>query len=843
MSSLAWQVFKFGGTCLADAARIAHAADLTTDSITGGRATNERVAVVVSAMGGITDQLIRATELASDPDADYKEVVHALRDRNISTAEELLAAGASPVVAAIEKDVSDIEDLLRGVRIAGVCPDTTTELVSGYGELWSAQMLHGLLARRGESVDWIDAREVLVVGHDETGPAVRWEATHALLKRRLDQSDATHLVITGYVARDPNGIPTTLRRNGSDFSASIFGRLLGARSITIWTDVDGVMSADPRLVPEASVLPSLSYSEAMELAYFGAEILHPQTMAPAIESGIPILIKNAASPGLPGTQISNLAEERPTRRAKPRSAVKGFSSVSDVALLNLEGAGMIGVPGVASRMFFALREVGVSVIMISQASSEHSVCAAIPGDQAESARRAVERAFASELQHGQVQRVDLSGPYSILAAVGDNMVQTQGVAGRFFGALGRAGINVRAIAQGASERNISTVVDQEDAARALRAVHARFYLSGHTLSVGIVGPGQVGAELLRQFEARAGALQSKFRIDLKVRAVANSRRMFLSDQGVDASSLAEKLGDGDAKPGEGEAVDLDAFTRHVQADHIPHAVIIDCSASATVAERYIGWLERGIHVITPNKKANTAAFSVYERLRELGGRASTNYLYEATVGAGLPVINTLRDLLETGDRIHRIEGVLSGSLSFLLSAFGPECTFSAAVQEARALGYTEPHPRDDLSGMDVARKAVILGREIGLPLELDEISVSSLVPDDLSDVEDPDEFVAGLTSADAKMEALRLEADASGEVLRYVAVIEASGDVDVGLRRVAKDSAMARIQGGDNIIIFTTDRYADQPLIVQGPGAGPAVTAAGVFSDLLRLASSLGAPQ
>jgi aspartokinase/homoserine dehydrogenase 1 len=497
---------------------------------------------------------------------------------------------------------------------------------------------------------------------------------------------------------------------------------------------------------------------------------------------------------------------------------------------------MIGVPGVASRMFRALREVGVSVIMISQASSEHSVCVAVPEPQAERARHAVQQAFAAELQHGQVQRVDLSGPYSILAAVGDDMVRTHGVAGRFFGALGRAGINVRAIAQGASERNISAVVDAKDTARALRAVHAGFYLSEQTLSVGIVGPGQVGAELLRQFEAQAESLRANSHVELRVRAVANSREMLLAQRDVGT-------GWADALKTDGTAVDLDAFTKHVQAEHLPHAVILDCSASGAVADRYVGWLERGIHVITPNKKANTGPLDVYRRLRQLGGRVSTQYLYEATVGAGLPVINTLRDLLETGDRIHRIEGVLSGSLSFLLSRFGADCTFSNAVAEARARGYTEPHPRDDLSGLDVARKAVILGREIGLPVALEDIAIESLVPAELTDCDDPDVFVTGLRGVDDELEARRREAEAAGEALRYVASIEAGGAVEVGLRRFPVDSAMARVGGGNNIIVFTTDRYAEQPLIVQGPGAGPAVTAAGVFGDLLRLASSLGTPR
>lgn len=829
-----WQIHKFGGTSLADVSRIQDAAALVTEA---NQTSGARIAVVVSAMGGVTDGLIRATELAVEPEGDYENAIQRLRDQAFETCDGLLAA-PKPLREVIEKSIGELLDLLRGVRIAGTCPTSTFELISGVGETWSGQLLHQHLLERGVDAAYLDARVVLVVEQRTSGPAVLWEQTRTNTSTWFESQPEEVVVITGYIARAPDRTTTTLGRNGSDYSASIFGKLLAADSITIWTDVAGVMTADPRLVPEAKVVSALSYDEAMELAYFGAAVLHPQTMGPAVEDRIPIVIRSASDPSNNGTRIS---AECPSTS----DPVKGFSSITDISLLSLEGAGMIGVPGVAGRMFGALREVQVSVIMISQASSEHSVCVAIPEPQGEVARSAVEAAFAAELHHGQVNCVSLSGPYNILAAVGDDMIHTPGVAARFFAALARAGINVRAIAQGASERNISAVVAKTDAARALRAVHAGFYLAEQTLSVALLGVGNVGGELLKQLLAQASYLRSRFQIDLRIRAIANSRAMLLSETGLEPDDDWRQGLRDDSSP-----FDHDRLLDHLQAPHLPHAVIIDCSASPTLAGLYSEWLARGIHVITPNKLANTSDFKTYQRLQELGSQISTRYLYEATVGAGLPVISTIRHLLETGDKIERIEGILSGSLSFMLSEFGPDLPFSSAVREARRRGYTEPDPRDDLSGMDVARKAVILGREIGLEVELDGLPVESLVPEDLmpdgsgGDL-GPDEFIDKLAQHDEGMESRRLAALSAGQVLRYVASIDvATRTVEVGLKCFDESSAFARIGGGDNILVFTTQRYADpQPLIIQGPGAGAAVTAAGVFGDLLTLANSLGSVQ
>lgn len=818
-----YEVHKFGGTSLADAGLIAHAVDLVTGPLEPATAR----AVVVSALAGTTDTLLEATDLAAGGRESYRDVLDALSERTLGEARSLLG-DSTAFEASHRRDRAILDDILRGVFVSRICPEATRELVAGHGEVWSATMFHTRLLDLGQKSSLLDAREVLIVERHEAGPAIRWDESRKLFRAWLETHQTPYLVITGYVARDTNGTATTLMRNGSDLSASVFGRLLEARSITIWTDVDGVMSADPRRVSEASLVEELSYEEAMELAFFGARVLHPQTMGPAVEAGIPIRIRNARRPAVPGTVIGPKTGEG--RRG--RSAVRGLSSVEGMAMLNIEGAGMIGVPGIASRLFSALHDARISVTLISQASSEHSICVAVPMSQGERARQVVERAFAAELLHRQVQRVELTGPYGILAAVGDAMVHTPGVAGRFFNALGRAGVNIRAIAQGSSERNISAVVAEEDATRALRAVHSGFYLSDQTLSVGLVGPGLVGGELLGQFARQTELLRSRLSIDLKVRAITGSKRMVLDEAGLDIGAWK------DALAARGEATDLDRFTRHVHAPHLPHAVILDCTASPVVAERTAAWLEEGIHVITPNKLANTGSLDAYRHLRELGARGSSRYLYEATVGAGLPVISTLRDFLETGDRVLSIEGMFSGTLSFILDSLSESTPFSRVVAEARARGYSEPDPREDLSGMDVARKAVILGREIGLGVGLGDLDVESLVPGDLARL-DVETFMSRLGEHDAGMEQRRSEAASAGEVLRYVASIDAGGRVEVGLKRYPKASLFGNA-GVNNVVVFTTERYQAQPLVIQGPGAGPAVTAAGIFGDLLRLAASLG---
>jgi aspartokinase/homoserine dehydrogenase 1 len=621
-------------------------------------------------------------------------------------------------------------------------------------------------------------------------------------------------------------VQTTLGRNGSDFSASIFGALLDAETIHIWTDVDGVLSADPRRVPDAEVIDSLSYNEAMELAYFGAKVIHPQTMAPAVGRAIPIWIRNTFAPERPATLIC----------ADPESVlpVKGITTIEDIALVNLEGAGMIGVPGTAHRLFGALREEGISVVLISQGSSEHSICCAVPRVECERAVAVVRAAFARELADGQIHSVEVDVDLAILAVVGDGMAGLPGVSAKVFGALGAAAVNVRAIAQGASERNISVVVPSKAATRALRAVHASFYLSDHTISIGVIGPGIVGRALLEQIASQSERLRRDLKLDLRVRGLLSSKRMLLSERGVPLEGWREALDGAD------EPADLSRFVEHVAAEHLPHHVIIDCTASGEVAAHYAGWLAAGIHVVTPNKKANSAPLADYRAVNAARRAGGSHYLYEATVGAGLPVIQTLRDLRETGDDIVSIEGIFSGTLAYLFNVYDGRRAFSDIVREAKQRGYTEPDPRDDLSGMDVARKLIILGREMGLTLEMSDVKVESLVPAGLEQGSVQD-FLDRLPAHDAVMAARVERAGAAGKVLRYVGRLTASGDATVGVVECDARHAFANIALTDNVVRFATTRYSSNPLIVQGPGAGPEVTAGGIFADLLRLSAYLGA--
>jgi aspartokinase/homoserine dehydrogenase 1 len=823
----AWVVHKFGGSSVADASCFERVAAIVEAQ------RRPRLAIVLSACKGVTDGLLELVTLAEGQQSEWRARLAALRERHAGIAAALLdERAAGEYVAEFDRDVTDLSGVLQTTSIMRSAAQTVRDLCSGYGEIWSTRLFARYLQRRAviSDVQWLDARRCVTVEWGPLGPAVQWQDSSHRLQGLLPATSPTPapltLVITGFIASDPRGVQTTLGRNGSDFSASIFGALLDAVEIHIWTDVDGVLSADPRRVPDAQVIDSLSYNEAMELAYFGAKVIHPQTMAPAVGRDIPIWIRNTFAPEKAGTLIC--------AHPSSRLPVKGITSIEQVALVNLEGAGMIGVPGTAHRLFGALREEGISVILISQGSSEHSICCAIPQVQAARAKGVLEAAFARELAEGQIQNVDVTPDLAILAVVGDGMAGMPGAAGKVFGALGNAHINVRAIAQGASERNISVVVDGRHATRALRATHASFYLSPHTLSIGVIGPGTVGQVLLDQLASQRERLAREFKIDLRVRGILRAKQMRLADFGLQLPRWREELQQ-HAQP-----ADLARFVDHVRVDYLPHTVLIDCSADAGIALHYRDWLAAGIHIVTPNKKANSGTLAYYESLKAARRESGAHYLYETTVGAGLPVIQTLRDLRETGDEITLIEGIFSGTLAYLFNVYDGSTPFSAIVREAKQRGYTEPDPRDDLSGTDVARKLIILGREMGLPLEMSDVEVASLVPQDLA-AGSSEEFLAGLSRHDAPMQQRYEQARARGKVLRYVGAVAANGRATVGLTELEARHAFANIALTDNVVRFATARYCDNPLIVQGPGAGPAVTAGGVFADLLRLTTYLGA--
>ena len=825
MSRKSWKIHKFGGSSLADADCFRRVAGLLLEN------DDERLAAVVSAMGGMTDALLRLTLLAQQDDDGCNDELQAIGERYTETAKQLI--DGEQLVRALDawsRDADDICDVLKSVALVKSALQRSRDVVSGYGEIWSARLLAALLehlsADRGGT--WVDARQVITVRQTELGPTVLWEASQVNFDKILPRNFSGIAVVTGFIASDEEGLQTTLGRNGSDYSAAIFAALSQAAELSIWSDVDGVMSADPKRVPDAQVIEQLTYNEAMELAYFGAKVIHPQTLGPVIDNNIPVVIRNSHNPSHPGTRIAAKAIESDN--------IKGITAISDVALVNVEGAGMIGVPGTADRLFAALKKAGVSITLISQASSEHSICVAVPSEFASRAKHVISEAFAAELESGQIQSVDVTDAQSIVAVVGDGMAGTPGLAARFFGTLARAGINVRAIAQGSSERNISAVVNTDDATRALRAAHSGFYLSSKTISIGLIGPGTIGSTLLTQLRKQSERLAGQFNLDLRVRAIARSKKMLLGDRRITLDSWQSQYDNNAVE------LDLEAFEQHVNPDHLPHAVIIDCTASDDIANRYAGWLERGIHVITPNKKAFSGPQEYYRELQEKAKQGSAHYLYETTVGAALPIISTLKDLADTGDEIRSVNGIFSGTLAYLFNVYDGSTAFSKIVRQAQENGYTEPDPRDDLSGMDVARKLTILARELGQSVEIADILVQNLVPEALRDGS-VDDFLTRLSDYDDEMKDRYEKAHADGKNLRYVARLDADGTAAVSLEAVDGDHPFSNINLTDNIVQFETDRYSSNPLVVQGPGAGPEVTAGGVFGDLLRLSSYLSTGQ
>lgn len=829
-----WSIHKFGGTCVGTSERIRNVANIVVKD------ESERKLVVVSAMSKVTDMMYDLVNKAQARDESYTLALDAVFEKHRLTAFDLLEGDElNNFVQRLQEDINNLKAMLRAIFIAGHVTDSFSDFVVGHGELWSAQLLAAVVRKSGHKCACMDTRDVLVVNPTNSNQV---DPDYLESSRRLEkwysQNPSDTIVATGFIATTPQNIPTTLKRDGSDFSAAIMGALFRARQVTIWTDVNGVYSADPRKVSEAVILKELSYQEAWEMSYFGANVLHPRTIIPVMKYDIPIVIRNIFNLSAPGTIICRCTGSENEDGQSVDAPVKGFATIDNLALVNVEGTGMAGVPGTASAIFGAVKDVGANVIMISQASSEHSVCFAVPEKEVKFVAAALESRFRQALDAGRLSQIAIIPNCSILAAVGQKMASTPGVSATLFDALAKANINIRAIAQGCSEYNITVVLKREDCIKALRAVHSRFYLSRTTIAMGIIGPGLIGGTLLDQLRDQAAVLKENFNIDLRVLGITGSKTMLLSDTGIDLSMWRDLLKD------KGEKADLQKFVQLVHGNHfIPNAAIVDCTADPNVASQYHDWLCRGVHVITPNKKANSGPLDQYLKLRTLQRKSYTHYFYEATVGAGLPIVKTLQGLLETGDKILQIEGIFSGTLSYIFNNFVGGRTFSEVVKEAKEAGYTEPDPRDDLSGMDVARKVIILARECGLKIELSDIPVNSLVPDRLKDCASAEEFMLQLPQHDQEWAKERQEAEVTGEVLRYVGVVDVVNQKGmVELRRYKKEHPFAQLSGSDNIIAFSTQRYEKQPLIVRGPGAGAEVTAAGVFSDILQLASYLGAP-
>lgn len=785
---------------------------------------SEPTLIVISAIEGTTQTLQTCLDCAKNKE-DFQTPLQHCIDKHLEWITLLLdSERLQQCKQTLLQDGQNIHDTLHAIQLVGTYSPQAQDLILSFGERWSAQILTAVLQKM-RACAYIDAFDLLYTEQKRQQTWIDWQKSQRAWQQICIDNPVDCFIVTGFIARNEENQRITLGLNGSDYSAAVIAKLVGAKQLMIWKDVDGIYTADPRRVRSAFPIPMLSYESALELAYFGASVLHPRAIAPVMSAKIPVTIKNFNKPEQPGTTICANADKLST-------PVQGLTSIEDIAVITIEGSGMIGVSGTAARVFSTLQQDNISVILISQASSEHSICFAIEQQFAERAVKILREQFEFELQQGLVEKIKADLNCAILAAVGDGMVGTIGISGKLCSTLAKANVNIRAIAQGSSERNISVVVAKDDIQRALRAVHSGFYLSRKTLSVGVIGPGVVGKTLLQQIHDEAQHLRDEAKVNILIRGIANSKKMLLQHSGIDLANWQQQF-EQQAKLG-----DLSQFCDFIVADDIPHAVIIDCSASQTVADYYPQFIRKGAHVITPNKRAGSGPIDQYRALHQLTKDYNRYFLYETTVCAGLPVMTTIKDIQQTGDKILQIQGIVSGTLGYIFHQCRQGLPFSQIIHTAKDAGYTEPDPRDDLSGMDVARKIVILAREMGLPASLDDVKVENLVPEPLRDVS-LDEFMRKLGDYDDAMQAHLQSLTQNDEVCAYVGCIDRDGTIQVGIQAFAPSHPFANLQGTDNMLIFKTQRYFDNPLVIQGPGAGAEVTAAGVFADLLRASTMI----
>jgi aspartokinase/homoserine dehydrogenase 1 len=810
------KVLKFGGTSMGSASVMKQVA-----SIAG--ASGSKCAVVVSAMSGTTDLLIQCGEQAAAGNETYKELLRQIETRHIEAAKELIPVqNQSSVLSLIKKGCNEIEDICNGIFLLSECSLRTKDKLMSYGEWLSSRLFEASLQHAGMDAEWKDARELIRTNSHFGNAVVDFSITNRQVEQYFSENKRAVTVLPGFIASDLDGVTTTLGRGGSDYTAAIIAAGVQASSLEIWTDVSGMMTADPRWVANAKIIPSISYQEAMELSHFGAKVIYPPTIQPVLGKNIPILIKNTFAPGDAGTLIESSSARD--------NIIRGISSINSIALLSLEGSGMIGIPGFSARLFDALAKAKINVILITQGSSEHSICVGINAAETARAKEAVDHAFELEIEAGKVEPLQVESDLSIVALVGDNMKHHTGVSGRMFSTLGRNGVNIRAIAQGSTERNISAVVASRDVRKAINVLHEEFFETvKKQVNLFIVGTGNVGKRLLAQIQQQKAYLEQNMRLQLNLAGLCNSRHMLIAEEGVDLLNWEQQLG-------QSANADLGQFVQTILTKNLPNSVFVDVTAHAVVADVYSQLLEHSISVVACNKIAASSSYSNYRHLKDLSREFNASFLFETNVGAGLPVIGTLNDLLKSGDRINRMEAVLSGTLNFVFNHYDGSRPFSEVVRQAQDEGYTEPDPRLDLSGTDVMRKIMILAREAGEHLEMEQITCNGFLPESCmkGTVED---FYAEMSRQEAHFRQLYDNATAQNCKLKFVATFERKDGAvhaSVGLQPIPPQSDFYHLYGKDNLVLFYTDRYKEQPMVIKGAGAGADVTASGVFADILR---------
>ncbi len=816
------KVLKFGGSSVATPQRILSIVEILKTY----EARGDDFAVVFSAFGGVTDMLLNMSRKAEKGDSSYLDDLENFKIRHIEAIALLLSGKLfGEAEQEVEEGFEELENLLRGIYLLQEASPRSMDYVVSFGERNSAYIISKVLESHGLNAEYLDAREVIITDKNFSSAKVNFELTNKNIQNYFEETDAIQ-IITGFIAATEEGITTTLGRGGSDYTVAIFGAALNAEVIEIWTDVDGVMTADPRKVKGAFTQNTMTYAEAMEMSHFGAKVIYPPTIIPALQQNIPLRIRNTFNPTFEGTLISDYHE-------KNDSVVKGISSIGEVSLLTIEGSGMIGVVGVSGRLFSALAKSNVNVILITQGSSEHSISFAVKPDDADIAKVAIEAEFEYELNQKLVVSPRIENDLSVIAVIGENMRYRSGMAGRMFQSLGKNGINIVAIAQGSSELNISAVIKKSDEHKALNALHESFFESDlMVLHLFVVGVGLIGTTLLTQIQKTAAHLIEKRGLEIRVVALSNSRQMVFNEEGIDLNNWENILNESEEK------ADISTFIHKMKSLNLRNSIFIDNTANATISNYYATILESSISISTPNKIAASSAFANYKNLKNIAAAKSVRFAFETNVGAGLPILTTLNDLMASGDKILKIEGVLSGSLSYIFNNFKVGESFYDIVKKAQELGFTEPDPREDLGGKDVARKLLILARESGLALETEAIDIKNFLPQPCFDAETVDDFFTVLNDYNSTFENMVEAAAKDGKKLRIIATLEGE-KASISLQSVGAENPFYGLSGSDNMISFTTQRYKERPLVVRGPGAGAEVTAAGVFAEIISIATYL----